>query len=304
MNAEPLNREPLNLFPRPPWSTAPNVIATSPALIASALMPTHPSTDDTAIGAQGDPATASSPTATTALLASRGSQGAEVHSLSSAPRRAHPLADATILTEWAFKPRAMRDILVDALRAAVRGDFSALDLRHRGADAQGGTGIAGSVIRQLLNHGIIAPVGDIELLFIPKSGLRQVPPDLFPRVVSLADLQFDALLRSGVLVKRPNKNGATAWGEKNKLAIHAASGIPVDLFTATRENWFNYLVCRTGGAETNKRIAMAAQPRGWKWEPKSAGFLNLAYKPRFVVRPEQDVFLCAGLDYLEPEARP
>jgi len=158
--------------------------------------------------------------------------------------------------------------------------------------------VAGSIRRRK------PTVGDIELLFIPKFDKRQVPPDLFPREVSLADLKFDALINGGVLVKRPNKNGATAWGEKNKLAIHAASGIPVDLFTATRENWFNYLVCRTGGAETNKRIAMAAQPRGWKWEPKSAGFLNLAYKPRFVVRPEQDVFLCAGLDYLEPEARP
>jgi len=64
----------------------------------------------------------------------------------------------------------MREMLVDVLRAAVRGDFSALDLRHRGADAQGGQGIAGSVIRQLLNHGIIAPVGVfVAGAFFPKT---------------------------------------------------------------------------------------------------------------------------------------
>lgn len=68
--------------------------------------------------------------------------------------------DATIVVQWAFKPAAMRAMLVDVLRVALRGtEFSALDLEHRGADAQGGQGVAGSVIRQLLNHGIIAPVG-------------------------------------------------------------------------------------------------------------------------------------------------
>lgn len=36
------------------------------------------------------------------------------------------------------------------------------------------------------------------------------------------------------------------YGSKNKLMRHRASGIPVDLFSATTANWFNYLVCRTG----------------------------------------------------------
>lgn len=45
------------------------------------------------------------------------------------------------------------------------------------------------------------------------------------------------------------------WGEKNKLAVHVRTGIPVDFFAATEANWWNYLVCRTGGEQNNIAIA-------------------------------------------------
>jgi hypothetical protein len=48
-----------------------------------------------------------------------------------------------------------------ALARGVAGDFSAMDLADHGADAHGGTGIAGSVFRQLAEAGIIGPVGAI-----------------------------------------------------------------------------------------------------------------------------------------------
>jgi hypothetical protein len=46
-----------------------------------------------------------------------------------------------------------------ALNRGVGGEFSALDLPAHGAGKQGGSGIAGSVFRQLVDAEIIGPVG-------------------------------------------------------------------------------------------------------------------------------------------------
>jgi DNA polymerase/3'-5' exonuclease PolX len=157
--------------------------------------------------------------------------------------------------------------------------------------------VAGSIRRQK------PTVGDIELLFIPKFGSRVVAPELFPRHCDLGALAIEELLRAKVLAKRPNKLGGTAWGDKNRLAVHVGTGIPVDLFTATTANWFNYLVCRTGGAENNRQIAMAAQARGWKWNPYGTGFERVGFYERQTVKAERDVFDFVGLPYREPEQR-
>ena len=69
----------------------------------------------------------------------------------------------TLLREWTWKTPAMRAMTLAVCRLAlargVGGEFSALDLGEHGADAHGGTGIAGSVFRQLAEVGIVAPVG-------------------------------------------------------------------------------------------------------------------------------------------------
>jgi len=68
------------------------------------------------------------------------------------------LQEATI-NEWTWKTPAMRDMTLAVCRLALArgmdGEFSALDLNLRGAEAQGGTGIAGSVFLQLRRTGII-----------------------------------------------------------------------------------------------------------------------------------------------------
>lgn len=160
--------------------------------------------------------------------------------------------------------------------------------------------VAGSLRRRK------AMVGDVEILFIPK--FITVPKDMFETEErSAADLKIEALVNQGVLARRRNVNGSEMWGDKNKLAVHVASGMPVDLFRATTENWFNYLVCRTGPAESNTRICMAAQDRGWKWNPYGAGFSQggpLAGPAKeHAVTSEREVFEFLGLPYLEPEAR-
>lgn len=154
---------------------------------------------------------------------------------------------------------------------------------------------AGSLRRRKLE------VGDVELVFIPK--LRTVPLDMFTSgTESRVDVLLGRLLAEGVISKRRNKAGGVAWGEKNKLAVHVASGVPVDLFATTAAAWFNDLVCRTGGAESNTAIAAAAQRKGWKWNPYGPGFTDAAGEI-VAVTSEREVFELVGLPYSEPWER-
>lgn len=149
-------------------------------------------------------------------------------------------------------------------------------------------------------------VGDVEILFIPKEGMMPDPSSLFgePVQTNLAELAFATLLKDGRLSKRPNKDGGTAWGLKNKLAVHEASGIPVDLFTADEENWACLSVCRTGSAASNERICNAAIARGLKWAPYGLGFLDRRTDDLVIrCRTEQEVFNAVGLAYREPWER-
>ncbi|MDE2021280.1 MAG: hypothetical protein KGJ13_13170, partial [Patescibacteria group bacterium] len=79
----------------------------------------------------------------------------------------------------------------------------------------------------------------------------------------------------------------------------AASGIPVDFFSTAESSWFNYLVCRTGGADNNCQIALAANRKGWKWNPYGAGFTD-QHGQMVPARQERDVFELVGLPYRDP----
>lgn len=167
-------------------------------------------------------------------------------------------------------------------------------------------------------------VGDLELVYVPKHG--EVQDGLFTKEADLTEVMLQELLDNGYLRKRPNGQGTEIWGKKNKLAVHVATGLPVDFFATTVDRWHNYLVCRTGGAQTNLRIATRAKERGLAWHPYEVGFsvtsphvlLTVMQKhPIFLttgplearsismgttipVHSEQDVFALAGLRYLEP----
>lgn len=154
-------------------------------------------------------------------------------------------------------------------------------------------------------------VGDVEILYIPKlEPLKEFRQgDLlggeFAQPINqtnMADLAINALIARGVLDQRRNSLGSIVWGEKNKLARHIASGIPVDLFAATQANWFNYLVCRTGGAENNVQVCNAAIRKGWKWNPYGEGFTD-GEGNVIPVKSEEDVFRLVGLPYLQPWVR-
>ena len=81
---------------------------------------------------------------------------------------------ATLVLEWTWKTQSMRAMTLAVLRLALErgpnGEFSSMDLPLRGSDAQGGTGIAGSVFRQLKEAGIIARKGTwIDGTWYPKT---------------------------------------------------------------------------------------------------------------------------------------
>lgn len=158
--------------------------------------------------------------------------------------------------------------------------------------------IAGSIRRQR------PTVGDIELLYIPKL----IPEsDLFGakiRDVNMADFIIGLMEDDGILKRRLNALGSEVFGPLNKLMVHVRSGIPVDLFSTTQDCWINALVCRTGGAENNRRIAMSAQQVGLKWNPYGPGFTRKSDGSIHVVQSEREVFQRAGLSYLEPKDRP
>ena len=123
------------------------------------------------------------------------------------------------------------------------------------ADSCGRIEIAGSVRRQVFE------VGDIELLCIPKAGAV----DLFGEPVaseSLLDQRCRELIDQGLLTPRPNKLGATTIGPLNKLLLHPATGIGVDVFATSAENWGMAMMVRTGPVGFNVRMMVRFQELG------------------------------------------
>lgn len=150
-------------------------------------------------------------------------------------------------------------------------------------------------------------VSDIEIVFIPRTYTAPATQgDLFHPEnnhieVSQVDEVLDDLLWQGVLQKRLSSKGTPVWGKQNKLAVHAASNIPVDFFAATPENWANLVCCRTGPASLNMLIAERAKAKGWQWNPYGPGFSQGAAVHR--VHSESDVFEFVGIPCREPHLR-
>jgi DNA polymerase/3'-5' exonuclease PolX len=155
--------------------------------------------------------------------------------------------------------------------------------------------VAGSLRRRKLE------VGDVEILFVPK--MVKVQDGLFDIVeYSSADNVLIQLLGTRVLDQRKNVNGSTMWGAKNKLAVHVATGIPVDLFATTEECFFMALVIRTGPKDCNLRLIESAAKRGLKLHAYGV-FERMSNGESIVPKSERAVFEIAGLPYKEPWER-
>ena len=147
-------------------------------------------------------------------------------------------------------------------------------------------------------------VGDIELLYIPVFVEEDDPDDMFgTKEINLTDREIEAMISERVLEKRLSSSGKQIYGSKNKLLRHMESGIPVDLFAATEECWFNMLVCRTGPSQSNIRLCTEAQKRGLKWNPYGPGFTCQSTGRVIPVESEKEVFDIVGMEFVPPEYR-
>ena len=138
-------------------------------------------------------------------------------------------------------------------------------------------------------------VGDIELLCIPKPAGN---PLFFTDAL---DESVKAMIASGRLGLRPSIKGVTAYGSQNKLLTHVVSGIGVDIFSTTMENWGMALVVRTGPAVFN--IALMGRLRGMGKRGHAYGGITLADGSGISCPTEESVFLEAGWPYIPPERR-
>lgn len=153
--------------------------------------------------------------------------------------------------------------------------------------------IAGSLRRMKPN------VGDIELVYIPKFG--EVTVDLFSESKNLVDIILTQLEKDGVLEKRKNVKGSTMFGDKNKLMRHIASGIPVDFFSTNNAGWHSYLLCRTGGAESNTQLAGRAKALGMEWKPYEGVFRKGSTD--IAILSEEQMYELLQLPYKAPHER-
>ncbi len=164
--------------------------------------------------------------------------------------------------------------------------------------------VAGSLRRRR------AEVGDVEILYVPTFSVVWVAPNDFfapptQHKFNDADAVISTLLILGKLRERENVRGSTTWGEKNKLALHIASGIPVDLFSTTEEATLATLDSWVALAESNVAICNAAIAKGWKWKPYDRGFCRQSGlgEEWHAVTSEREVFEFVGLPYREPWER-
>lgn len=153
--------------------------------------------------------------------------------------------------------------------------------------------VAGSLRRRRL------VVGDVEILYIPKTVTEK--DGLFDQVdVNLAEKAIQSLLEASILEKRPNTLGHSCWGPQNKLAIHKASGIPVDLFATDEPRWWVAKVIRTGPKETNLALTNGAIALGRKLHAYGVGVEDMTTGQIFPAGSEQEVFTLCGVPYAEP----
>ena len=147
-------------------------------------------------------------------------------------------------------------------------------------------------------------VSDIEFVIIPKIELRD--DDLFGDKKTAVDhtaKELDRMVTWSTLSKRRNSTGSEMWGEKNKLAVHTNSGIPVDFFFTTEAHWFMTLFIRTGPKMLNIKVATLAKKKGWRLEAYGAGFYNGGMCIDHPVHSEEEIFSFVGLPFVPPDRR-
>lgn len=211
----------------------------------------------------------------------------------------------TATTRLAEKVKYLRALALDVAReiCAVVGPLCA-----PGPDGRPLLKVCGSLRRMK------PEVGDVEIVFVPRLQLvRAAELNLFGEVVKpeltvpATHAVLDDLVARRALAKRFKSDGSQTWGRWIRLAVHAATGVPVDFFACAPAAWWNIVACRTGGSRSNIAVASAAIAMGWHWDmsPESPGFKKqkgLGWEWHAVTR-EAEVFEFVGLEAKKPEDR-
>lgn len=138
--------------------------------------------------------------------------------------------------------------------------------------------IAGSIRRKK------PEVGDIEIVAIPK------PYSSAPYENGIAT----------VVNKWQKVKGNLEYGKTKYTQRILPSGIKLDLFFATKENWGSIFAIRTGSAEYSHKVLA----RGWvRHGFKSEGGYLFRYGKKYEVPEEEALFKLAGVPFVEPERR-
>ena len=117
---------------------------------------------------------------------------------------------------------------------------------------------------------------------------------------------LDAVLETyvgdgSIFRKRPNKRGHFTFGQANKLLVNFPTGIPIDVFSTSVENWGMSEVVRTGPAEFNIRLMQ----RFKELRMRGHAFGGVTGRNGEMIEcpDEKTVFELAKLPWLEPEDR-
>lgn len=176
--------------------------------------------------------------------------------------------------------------------------------------------VAGSLRRRL------AWIGDIEVVAVPKLGIKQVESvGLFGSEyerhdVDRLDERMTALLEAGTVTKRLDAAGSPRWGKKLKYLTYG--GAPVDLFAPEAGQFGWHLLLRTGPAAFSRQLVVPKRLDNGKegrTKDRRPGLLPthlvaeggwLRYRTsreRIPTPTEQSVFDLLELPYREPWER-
>lgn len=141
-------------------------------------------------------------------------------------------------------------------------------------------------------------VGDIEIVCIPKEVRVEAGTDIFgtplPGAVKQRDPGFVAVVKR---YTSTHVKGQAATGRS--VQIITRTGVKVDLFMATPDNWGYILAIRTGSAEFSQSLAWRWKKMGYKGQD---GMLTRFGKP-VPLKEERDLFDLLGIQWVQPSER-
>lgn len=155
--------------------------------------------------------------------------------------------------------------------------------------------VAGSVRRRR------PECGDIEIVAIPRFGEYQVSigtGDLFLPGVQAEVKLYNALWS---YLDDQAERGRIRYSKRgDKYRQFALDGAPVDLFTATQENWGSILLIRTGDADFSKKVIGHLLPKHGYRHQEGHVTKDGCLVP---VPEEEDVFRLIGRPFVPPSHR-